>query len=82
MLWHAMPPELNTARLMAGAGPAPMLQAAAGWEAVAAALETQAAGRNDVMWLIEELRVAQLAPGAHVRPGATVKRVREALAVS
>lgn len=43
MLWHAMPPELNTARLMAGAGPAPMLQAAAGWEAVAAALEAQAA---------------------------------------
>ena len=43
MLWHAMPPELNTARLMAGAGPAPMLQAAAGWEAVAAALETQSA---------------------------------------
>jgi PPE-repeat protein len=42
MLWHAMPPELNTARLMAGAGPAPMLQAAAGWETVAAALETQA----------------------------------------
>ena len=42
MLWHAMPPELNTARLMAGAGPAPMLQAAAGWEAMAAALETQA----------------------------------------
>lgn len=28
MLWHAMPPELNTARLMAGAGPAPMLAAA------------------------------------------------------
>jgi PPE-repeat protein len=43
MLWHAMPPELNTARLMAGAGPAPMLQAAAAWETVAAALETQAA---------------------------------------
>lgn len=42
MLWHAMPPELNTARLMAGAGPAPMLQAAAGWEALATALETQA----------------------------------------
>ena len=34
------------------------------------------------MWLIEEVRVAQLAPGAHVRPGATVKRVREALAVA
>jgi ATP-dependent helicase HrpA len=44
-------------------------------------LEAQAAGRSDVMWLIEEVRVAQLAPGAHVRPGATVKRVREALAV-
>ncbi|WP_276050632.1 PPE family protein [Mycolicibacterium elephantis] len=37
-----MPPELNTARLMAGAGPAPMLQAAAGWEALAVFLETQA----------------------------------------
>jgi PPE-repeat protein len=42
MLWHAMPPELNTARLMAGAGPAPMLQAAAGWEALGTALEAQA----------------------------------------
>ena len=37
-----MPPELNTARLMAGAGAVPMLQAAAGWEAFAIALETQA----------------------------------------
>jgi ATP-dependent helicase HrpA len=44
-------------------------------------LEAEAAGRGDVKWLIEEVRVAQLAPGAHVRPGATVKRVREALAV-
>ncbi|MBW0014177.1 PPE family protein [Mycobacterium sp.] len=43
MFWHAMPPELNTARLMAGAGPAPMLQAAAGWEALGGALEAQAA---------------------------------------
>ena len=42
MLWHAMPPELNTARLMAGAGPAPMLQAAAGWEALSGELENQA----------------------------------------
>lgn len=42
MFWHAMPPEFNTARLMAGAGPAPMLQAAAGWEAMAISLETQA----------------------------------------
>ncbi|SOJ58055.1 PPE family immunomodulator PPE68 [Mycobacterium simulans] len=42
MLWHAMPPELNTARLMAGAGPAPMLAAATGWAALAAALDAQA----------------------------------------
>jgi PPE-repeat protein len=42
MLWHAMPPELNTARLMVGAGPAPMMQAAAGWEALGTALEAQA----------------------------------------
>ena len=42
MFWHGMPPELNTGRLMAGAGPAPMLQAAAGWEALAIFLETQA----------------------------------------
>ena len=42
MFWHGMPPELNTARLMAGAGAAPMLQAAAGWEALAIFLETQA----------------------------------------
>lgn len=42
MLWHAMPPEINTARLMAGAGPAPMLQAAAGWRALGVALDAQA----------------------------------------
>lgn len=43
-------------------------------------LEAQADGRPDLKWLIEEVRVAQLAPGPLVRPGATVKRVREALA--
>jgi ATP-dependent helicase HrpA len=43
-------------------------------------LEAEAAGRGDLRWLTEELRVAQLAPGVHVRPGATVKRVRAALA--
>ncbi|OBJ52806.1 PPE family protein [Mycobacterium sp. 1423905.2] len=42
MFWHAMPPEINTGRLMAGAGPAPMLAAAMGWEALAAALDSQA----------------------------------------
>src|SRR5215203_3595528 len=42
MIWHATPPELNTARLMFGAGATAMLQAAAGWEAFAIELETQA----------------------------------------
>jgi PPE-repeat protein len=41
--YGAMPPELNTARLQLGAGEIPMLQAAAGWEAWAIALEVQAA---------------------------------------
>ncbi|HWE59810.1 MAG TPA: ATP-dependent RNA helicase HrpA [Solirubrobacteraceae bacterium] len=57
-------------------------QASADRERMAAIhdLEAQSAGRPDVLWLIEELRVAQLAQGPYVRPGATVKRVREALA--
>ena len=42
MSWFALPPEVNTARLMIGAGPAPMLTAAAGWQTLAAALESQA----------------------------------------
>lgn len=41
-IWGAFPPEINTSRLQAGAGAAPMLQAAAGWEALAISLETQA----------------------------------------
>ncbi|NKZ10439.1 PPE family protein [Mycolicibacterium septicum DSM 44393] len=40
--WFALPPEINTARLMVGAGPVPMLQAATGWEGLAILLETQA----------------------------------------
>jgi PPE-repeat protein len=42
MFYGALPPEVNTARLMAGAGEAPMYQAAAGWETLAISLETQA----------------------------------------
>lgn len=42
MFYGALPPEVNTARLMAGAGEAPMYQAAAGWETLAVSLETQA----------------------------------------
>ncbi len=43
-------------------------------------LEAEAGGRPDLRWLLEEVRVAQLAPGEYVRPGATIKRVREAIA--
>jgi hypothetical protein len=43
-------------------------------------LEAEAAGRSDVSWLLEEVRVAQFAPGPYVRRGATVKHVRDALA--
>lgn len=42
MFYGALPPEVNTGRLMAGAGEAPMFQAAAGWEMLAISLETQA----------------------------------------
>lgn len=42
MFYGALPPEVNTGRLMAGAGEAPMYQAAAGWEMLAISLETQA----------------------------------------
>ncbi len=44
-------------------------------------LEAETDGRPDLMWLMEEVRVAQLAPGQYVRPGATVKRLRQAIAV-
>ncbi len=43
-------------------------------------LEAEASGRSDLMWLLQEVRVAQFAPGPYVRRGATVKHVREALA--
>ena len=42
MFYGALPPEVNTARLMTGAGAEPMLQAAASWELLAVSLETQA----------------------------------------
>ncbi|MFW3113747.1 PPE family protein [Mycobacterium haemophilum DSM 44634] len=41
MLWYALPPEINVARLMAGAGPAPMLAAAASWQALSAAMDAE-----------------------------------------
>lgn len=55
MLWHALPPEMNTARLMAGAGPAPMLEAAAGWAGLGNALEAQAVGLAQALVALQGL---------------------------
>lgn len=50
-----MPPEVNTARLMMGAGPAPMLQAAAGWQALATALTAQATELDIALKSLQQL---------------------------
>lgn len=50
-----MPPEVNTARLMMGAGTAPMLQAAAGWQALATALTAQAAELDVALKSLQQL---------------------------
>jgi PPE-repeat protein len=50
-----MPPEVNTARLMMGAGPAPMLQAAAGWQALATALTAQATELDVALKSLQQL---------------------------
>jgi PPE-repeat protein len=39
-----LPPEVNSGRMYAGPGAAPMLAAAAGWDAVSAQLESTASG--------------------------------------
>lgn len=50
-----MPPEANTARLMMGAGPAPMLQAAAGWQTLATALTVQATELDVALKSLQQL---------------------------
>lgn len=50
-----MPPEVNTARLMMGAGTAPMLQAAAGWQALATALTAQATELDVALKSLQQL---------------------------
>jgi PPE-repeat protein len=42
MNFSVYPPELNSALMFMGAGPGPMLEAAAGWEGLAVELETAA----------------------------------------
>ncbi|MDI3313343.1 MAG: PPE family protein [Mycobacterium sp.] len=43
MDFGALPPEINSGRMYAGPGPAPMLAAAAAWDALSAELQTAAA---------------------------------------
>ncbi|MGF2952258.1 PPE domain-containing protein, partial [Mycobacterium sp. THU-M116] len=40
----ALPPEINSARMYSGPGSAPMMTAASAWDALAAQLESYAAG--------------------------------------
>ncbi|MEI7916159.1 MAG: PPE family protein, partial [Mycobacteriaceae bacterium] len=54
MLWHSLPPEVNTALLMAGAGVEPMLAAAAGWEALAGTLEAQSVELSGLLASLQE----------------------------
>lgn len=45
----ALPPEVNSARMYAGAGAGPLLTAAAAWNALAAEMRTQAASYSSVV---------------------------------
>ncbi|OSC40509.1 PPE family protein [Mycobacterium decipiens] len=49
MDFGALPPEINSARMYAGAGPAPMLSAAAAWNGLAAELSTTATSYESVI---------------------------------
>jgi trimeric autotransporter adhesin len=42
MNFSVLPPEVNSLRMFAGAGPGPMLEAAAAWESLAAELQAAA----------------------------------------
>jgi PPE-repeat protein len=45
----ALPPEINSARMYSGPGSAPMMAAASAWDAVAAQLESYAAGYSSTL---------------------------------
>ncbi|GAB2999540.1 PPE family protein [Mycobacterium bourgelatii] len=49
MDFGALPPEINSARMYAGAGAAPLMAAAASWHAIAAELSTTAASFESVI---------------------------------
>jgi PPE-repeat protein len=55
MYFGGLPPEVNSGRMYTGPGAAPMLAAAAGWDAVAAELESTAGSYSSVIsWLIDQ----------------------------
>jgi len=54
MDFGALPPEVNSARMYAGPGPASMLAASAGWESLAAELQSAASGYRSVISTLTE----------------------------
>lgn len=62
MDYGALPPEVNSARIYAGAGPGSLLSAAAGWQELAAELNSAAASFSSV--------IAGLASGSWTGPSA------------
>ncbi|WP_326498481.1 PPE family protein [Mycobacterium sp. Aquia_216] len=55
MDFGGLPPEVNSGRMYTGPGAAPMLAAAAGWDAVAAELESTAGSYSSVVsWLTDQ----------------------------
>ena len=48
MNFTVLPPEINSARMYSGAGPAPMLAAAAAWDGLAADLHASVASFESV----------------------------------
>ncbi|HEY0225475.1 MAG TPA: PPE family protein [Mycobacterium sp.] len=55
MYFGGLPPEVNSGRMYTGPGAAPMLAAAAGWDAVAAELESTAGSYSSVIsWLTDQ----------------------------
>lgn len=70
--FSVLPPEINSLRMYLGAGSAPMLQAAAAWDGLAAELGTAASSFSSVTWPAPEwpLRPTLPSPGRamEVRP--------------
>jgi PPE-repeat protein len=52
MDFAALPPEINSGRMYAGAGSGPMLAAAATWDKLAAELHSAASSYQSVLWAL------------------------------